>query len=464
MAENPYSASRVTGGHRYIVGHHSSVGVPMDTICSCKAGSFKGFSESGCIHFRGIRYASSERYHRPVPYIYPEGVHECFEPSPYCVQDEARIEGRLLGIYYGNQKQVESCQFLSIAIPEDADRDSKLPVMVWYHGGSYKNGGCENDIYDRGFLAKEQNVIVVGVNYRLGVTGLVRDEKGDLSNNALLDAIEGLRWVKENISSFGGDADNITVFGQSAGADIVRCMLISEDTDGLFVRGILQSPPIGTMVNRQDMDRQVLDELNSHPVDAPVEELIETQEHILGIIDEKSYAKEMVFAPHYGIYPLPKEEDIRESFRIAAGKYPILIGSNSREVMAYVAGEGKMIKLWKIIPLRPIIRKKADEASRGIFIAPIRRFAEEYASYGGTVYHYNFHWAEDTLIGSCHGCELPLLFGPRGYSGTLEKKISMDRTELERLGRPLRDIWAGFARDGTVSSFKVPEMMDIEKL
>ena len=436
----------------------------MDVICNCKAGSFKGFSESGCIHFRGIRYASSERYHRPVPYVYPEGTHECTEPSPYCVQDEARIEGRLLGIYYGKEKQVESCQFLSIAVPENADGDPKLPVMVWYHGGSYKNGGCENNIYDRGFLAREQNIIVVGVNYRLGITGFVRDENGELSNNGLLDAIEGLRWVKENISAFGGNPDNITVVGQSAGADIVRSLLVSEDVDGLFVRGILQSPPLGSMVDRKNVDRQVLDELNSHPVDASIEELISTQEHILKNIKDKSYAKEMVFAPHLGIYPLPEEEDLSDAFRKAASKYPILIGSNSREVMAYVAGDAKMIKLWKIFPLRPIILKKADEASHGIFIDPIRRFAEEYASYGGNVHHYDFHWAEDTFIGSCHGSELPLLFGPKGYSGDLEKRIGISREEMAEIGRPLRDIWAEFIKDGTVSTFSVPGMMDIEKL
>ena len=436
----------------------------MDVVCSCNAGSFKGFSESGCIHFRGIRYATSERYHRPVPYVYPEGIHDCIEPSPYCVQDEARIEGRLLGIFYGEQHQVESCQFLSVAIPEDTEKDSKLPVMVWYHGGSYKNGGCENDIYDRGFLAKEQNIIVVGVNYRLGITGLVRDENAELSNNGLLDAIEGLRWVKENISSFGGNPDNITVVGQSAGADIVRSLLISEDTDGLFVRGILQSPPLGSMVGRQDMDGQVLEELNSHPIDAPVEELIRTQEHILKTVKGKSYAKEMVFAPHLGVYPLPKEKDLPDALRKAASKYPILIGSNSREVMAYVAGDAKMIRLWKIFPLRPIILRKADEASHGIFIEPIRRFAEEYASYGGDVHHYSFHWAEDTFIGSCHGSELPLLFGPKGYSGDLEKRIGISREALRDTGRPLRDIWGGFIRDGSICTYSVPGMMDIEKL
>ena len=436
----------------------------MEGVVSCSAGDFTGVRTSGCIDFKGIRYATSERYCRPVPYRYPEGVHECSTPSPYCVQDEARIEGRILGIYYSKQKQVESCQFLSIAVPDDASPDSGLPVMVWYHGGSYKNGGCENDIYDRAFLAREQNVIVVGVNYRLGITGLVRDEDGGLSNNGLLDAIEGLRWVKENISSFGGDPDNITLFGQSAGADIVRCIILSDDTEGLFARGIIQSPPLGTMVGRQDMDGKVLAELNTYPADASVDELIAAQKSILSHVTERSYAKEMVFAPHYGVYPLPREEDLPDRIRKVASRYPILIGSNSREVMAYAAGDERTSRLYNKRIIRPIVKMLIDRATQNIFRRPIRRFAEEYASSGGTVYHYDFHWMEDRLLGSCHGCELPLIFGPKGMSGFLEESVGATKEDIEIAGRPIRRIWADFARDGTVGIQHIEGMLDIERL
>ena len=100
-------------------------------VWNCKAGSFTGFESSGCYHLRGIRYATSERYAAPVPYVYPEGVHECVEPSPYCVQNESRIEGRLINVWYSKVPQVESCQFLSVTMPDDVTEDSKLPVMVW---------------------------------------------------------------------------------------------------------------------------------------------------------------------------------------------------------------------------------------------------------------------------------------------------------------------------------------------
>ena len=435
-----------------------------DTVRSCKAGTFKGTTSTGCIHFRGIRYAESERYCAPVPYVYPEGVHDCDTPSPYCLQDEARIEGHLIGVYYERYPQVESCQFLSITIPEDAGPDSKKPVMVWYHGGAYKNGGCENDVYDREPMVTEQDVIIVGVNYRVGITGFVRDKDGNLSNNGLLDAIEGLKWVKGNIQAFGGDPENITIFGQSAGADIVRCMLLSECTDGLFLRAIMQSAPIGTMTGRGEMDKKALDELNTYPVDISSQELIEVQKKILAHVTEKGPAKEMVFGPHYGIYPLPNEDEIPDRLKTVASKHPLFIGYNTREVMAYIAGEEKLERLYRIPVLKQIIAKKAGRNSDIIFIAPAKAFAAQYAESGGETYLYRFHWIEDTYVGSCHGSELPLLFGIRGFKDRKNLLGGIDVDEVIEIGRSVRKMWADFARDGSMEVLSIDGVLDVERL
>ncbi len=433
-------------------------------VWKCKAGSFTGHESSGCIHLTGIRYAQSERYSGPEPYIYPDGVHECNDPSPYCIQDEARIEGRLIGVWYHEFPQVESCQFLSVTMPDDVTEDSKLPVMVWYHGGAFKNGGCENHIYRRHRLSKEQNVIVVGVNYRLSVFGFVKDRDGNLANNGLLDAIEGLRWVKENISSFGGDPDNITVFGQSAGAEIVRCMLISDITEGLFSRAILQSVPLGTIPGRRSMDLKVLDELNTYPLDADPKELIAAQRKILSHVTEKSKAKEMVFAPHYGAYPLPDESEVPERLKKAAAKYPILIGSNTREVMAYVGGEPRLKRLYRFPLTRWYLKKVVDKATDDVFRVPIRNFADEYASYGGVTYYYDFHWKEDTFVGSCHGSELALLFDADGLPLGSDASVGLTATEINELGKEFRGVWGGFARDGTISKMSIDGMIKITRL
>ena len=435
-----------------------------DKVRSCKAGTFRGFESTGCIHFKGIRYAESERYCAPVPYIYPEGIHDCDTPCPYCIQDEARIEGRLIGVYYEKYPQIESCQFLSITIPADAGPDSKRPVMVWYHGGAYKNGGCENDVYDREPLVTEQGVILVGVNYRLGVSGFVRDIDGGLSNNGLLDAIEGLRWVKDNIRAFGGDPENITVFGQSAGADIVRCMLLSVCTDGLFSKAIMQSAPLGTLSGRGDMDRKALEELDSYPEDIPVKELLDVQRSILAHVTEKGPAKEMVFGPHLGVHPLPKEEDIPKRLKEIASEHPLLIGSNTREVMAYVAGEERIERMYRIPILRQIISRKERKQSQRIFIAPAREFAVRYAESGGTAYLYKFHWIEDTYAGACHGSELPLLFGIKGFREHRHLLGGIDLEDVIETGVPMRKMWADFARNGHIEDHSIEGVLDIERL
>ena len=435
-----------------------------DTVRSCNAGTFRGIESTGCIHFRGIRYAESERYRAPVPFIYPDGINDCDTPCPFCLQDEARIEGRLVGLYYEKYPQVESCQFLSITIPENANPDSKKPVMVWYHGGAYKNGGCENEIYDREPMVTEQDVIIVGVNYRLGITGFVRDGDGNLSNNGLLDAIEGLKWVKRNIQAFGGDPDNITIFGQSAGADIVRCMLLSECTDGLYKRAIMQSAPIGTMTGREDMDRKALDELNIYPTDISAEELLNIQRSILAHVTEKGPAKEMVFGPHYGVYPLPREEDIPKRLHEIASKYPLLIGYNTREVMAYVAGEEKLERMYHRPILKQIIKRQERKQSQKIFIAPIKAFAAQYAECGGEAHLYKFHWIEHTYMGACHGSELPLLFGVKGFREHKNLLGGVDIEEVTEIGRPMRKMWADFARDGSMDVLSIEGILDAERL
>lgn len=436
----------------------------MMTECSCSAGRFTGFASEGCIQYKGIRYASSERFCPPVPYTYG-GVHECTTPAPYCPQREARIEGVLLGIDYAKVPWEESCQYLSVTVPEGTSPDSKLPVMVWYHGGAYKNGGCENYIYYRSKMSKEQNVIIVGVNYRLSVWGFVRDKEGNLANLGLLDSIEGLRWVKQNISAFGGDPDNITIFGQSAGADIVRCIILSEGTDDLFSKAIIQSAPFGAYtLTRKDMDRKVLEELNSVPADAPQDVILDAEGSILKHVTEESYAKEMVFGPHFGVFPLPEEEEIPKVLKERAPRHPILIGSNRKEVMAYVAGEKQLRRLWKLHIARGYIRKVSGRNTENIFRAPSRKYAELYSSYGGTVYHYDFRWMDGKYPGPCHGSELLMLFGADHFNGDRALMMGLTADDINATGSKMRDIWCGFARDGSVGTLSIEGVIDVERL
>ncbi|MGI6755615.1 MAG: carboxylesterase family protein [Atopobiaceae bacterium] len=235
---------------------------------TCDAGSFQGVAHDEVIDIKGIRYATSDRYAQPKPYVYNAGLHLMSKDAPFALQMPSTTESLLQGTHYELLYQEESCQYLSITLPLYNDSARRLPVMVWLHGGAYRNGGCDGPAYDRTLLAKEGNLIVIGMNYRLGVLGFGKDLDGSPSNNGLLDVLEGLRWVQQNISSFGGDPHNITLFGQSAGADLARCVMLSENTANLYTRVILQSDPIGAMEERSSIERFVTMESNKIPQNA----------------------------------------------------------------------------------------------------------------------------------------------------------------------------------------------------
>lgn len=426
------------------------------------AGTFKGFTADGCAQFPGIRYATSERYDVPVPFSYGSTEHECTTPAPYPVQLCSTIELNLTGIHYENLPQEESCQYLSITVPEGATPESRLPVMVWYYGGSYRNGGCDNPFYDRSTLAKENGVIVVGINYRLSLLGFVKNREGGFANNGLLDAIEGLRWVNANIAAFGGDPTHVTIFGESAGGDLVRCIMLSEGTDGLYRRAIIQSDPIGTWENRGEMERKILDELNELPLDAPVERILEAQHAITGHVTEKGLARHMIFAPHAGVCPLPAQEDEERRLREVAPRHDLLIGTNARETASYLGGKKIASALDSNVLTRWIIELYLHKMSEAIFIEPTRKFARCYAGHGGKVHLYSYFWRKDRhLIGAGHITELALLFGGKGIEGTLMAQGLPESAFLEQ-GKPLRRVWAEFARTGEICTKRIEGMMEVE--
>jgi len=431
---------------------------PIPTV-QTQVGTFKGFMSDDCAQFLGIRYATSERYCAPVPFSYGSAEHECTTPAPYPVQLCSTIELTLTGIHYENLPQEESCQYLSITVPEGATSESRLPVMVWYYGGSYRNGGCDNPFYDRSIIAKENGVIVVGINYRLSLLGFVKNREGGFANNGLLDAIEGLRWVNANIAAFGGDPTHVTLFGESAGGDLVRCIMLSKGTDNLYHRAIIQSDPIGTWENRGEMERKILDELNELPVDAPVERLLEAQKAITSHVTEKGPAKHMIFAPHSGVYPLPAMEDEEKRLREVAPKHDILIGTNARETASYIGGNKLASALDRNILTRWIIELFLKKMTKAIFREPTQKFARLYAGHGGKVHLYSYFWRKDRhLIGAGHITELALLFGGKGIEGTLMAQGLPESAFLEQ-GKPLRRIWADFAKTGKVSTERIEGMM-----
>ncbi|XP_070548992.1 acetylcholinesterase-like [Ptychodera flava] len=188
--------------------------------------------------FKGIPYAAPPvgdlRFRPPQPVAPWGGVYNATEVGFACVQSTAP--------YYSFWERVnEDCLYLNVFAP--VTNSSNLPVMVWIHGGALILGsGTNGGLYDGTVLAAIGEVIVVSFNYRLGVFGFfATGDKHAPGNYGLLDQIAALKWVKENIAAFGGDANKVTIFGESAGSTSVEHMLLSPMSEGLFHRAIMQS-------------------------------------------------------------------------------------------------------------------------------------------------------------------------------------------------------------------------------
>lgn len=154
------------------------------------------------------------------------------EHGPICYQTD--------NIFNFSTSGSEDCLYLNVYTPSILPL-ILLPVMIFIHGGSFKSGSGNEEIYGPDFLVKNE-VILVTINYRLGVFGFLSLQSKNIPGNAgMKDQVAALKWVKSNIENFGGDPNNITIFGESAGAASVSFHLISPLTKGLFKRAIIQS-------------------------------------------------------------------------------------------------------------------------------------------------------------------------------------------------------------------------------
>ncbi|MFB7229372.1 carboxylesterase/lipase family protein [Streptomyces fimicarius] len=217
----------------------------MDIIATTRHGKVRGRVDRGIASYRGIPYAAApygvHRFRAPAPVEPWEGVRDALEFGPTAPQRPYRPPlDRLIPEV---DVPGDECLNLNVWAPEKAS--GPLPVLVWIHGGSLRNGSAAMPLYDGGAFARD-GVVLVSVNYRLGVEGFgVFPDAPD--NRGLLDQIAALTWVRDNIAGFGGDPACVTVCGESAGAISIAALLTSPRAAGLFHRAVLQSGPPHTV-------------------------------------------------------------------------------------------------------------------------------------------------------------------------------------------------------------------------
>ena len=232
-------------------------------IVSTPKGKLRGFRFDGVDHFYGIRYAKAKRFQMPEPVPAWEGVKDAGSYGMNCpVLSEPMPTGEVL-IPHRFWPSSEHCQYLNLWT-KSCEPSAKRPVLFWIHGGGYASGsGMEQICYDGFNLAKDDDVVVVTVNHRLNAFGYLDlsafgEKYWNSVNVGMADLVEALRWVRDNIACFGGDPDNVTIFGQSGGGGKVTVLGQIPEAEGLFHKMIVMSGVLGGPLFHAPYDAKAL--------------------------------------------------------------------------------------------------------------------------------------------------------------------------------------------------------------
>lgn len=313
----------------------------------------------GVAAYLGIRYASAGRFEYPVVTTGWEGEYDAFSYGNCCYQPRAfRNEEHMpdKAFYYREFRRgeyysySEDCLFLNVWTPSEAGAGSRLPVIFYIHGGAFRSGCGHEKPFD-GPVWPVKGAVAVTINYRLGPLGFLtlpqlKEEAGRTGNYGLYDQIAALHWVKRNISAFGGDPDNITVMGQSAGAVSVQQLCLSPLTGGLFARAVMSSGggigslmPVASAESRYPFWQKVTDRAGCRTLSELRAVSVETLFSAWDQVREEHPEEIMADSPcedHHLITGVWADK-----------KIPYLLGSNSEDMMPGVLQ--KMARDWCVL-------------------------------------------------------------------------------------------------------------------
>ncbi|MEG0926436.1 carboxylesterase family protein [Chryseobacterium sp.] len=436
-------------------------------IFDTRFGKIAALKKDGVIKAKSIRYARSERFQKPVPIQYSASDSLYPDKTPVCPQKLSPLVEKMIGRTPVEEFEAEeSTQYLSITRPENIIEKEKLPVLVWIHGGSHEIGCGDLATADPAEWVKEQHIIVVTVSYRLGLFGFLGGDEKRPANLGLFDMIEALKWIKTNITDFGGDAENITLLGQSSGGDAIAHLMISDGIDDLFKRVIIQSAPLGLRHKRQKMSAEFLKKTEDMKDDPDVLKMMDEYDKLVPSFMKFGLKSAMPFGTQYGFPPLCKEEEAVEKWRENAKKYDLLIGLNNDETAFYLKTSEALNKYFgKGLGLK-IMNKVVEKTTEFIYGVPSRQFAENHSKGGGNAYLFRIHsQLKENPIGASHCVDLPLIFGNESAWKSSEMLKNIPWEHIHENGKKLRALWTEFARTGIISDqSERPEILKIKKI
>lgn len=449
----------------------------------CLNGTFVGTEENGVASWLGIPFAKPPvgklRFKAPE---YVDASDKVFEAKYYGKRSYGQNEG---GDYI-QKIAAEDCLYLNIWVNTD-DKTEKKPVMVWIHGGAYVDGSGSQACYSGGNLVQAQSdIIMVNINYRLNMYGFM-----DFSSvpggenfktapcNGLLDQAMALRWVHENIAAFGGDPNNVTIFGQSAGGGSVSILPVMKEANQYFQKVIAQSG-----------STTLAFPVNCEAAQGKTKALLEytgckTMDDIMALSEEKlqeAYVKAVskyTSCPYYGTEVLP-EAPIEMCKKGYAKHITIMAGSTADEARLFM-GQGPMLSLEEqkkfaltavgdAVPyLKEEDKKYYDEFKRVcrfkepglietefinelMFRVPMLNQLDVQSVFNKTFCYYWSYPSSNAEIGAPHSVELIFVFNDRG-AGT---NSTFNGTNIsDEIFTSVQQMWTNFARCGNPSTDKV---------
>ncbi|MFC1948037.1 carboxylesterase/lipase family protein [Chloroflexota bacterium] len=471
-------------------------------VVQTKSGKLRGKFEDGLYAFRGVPYAAPPvgklRWMPPAPLESWDGVRPAEKFGPISLQQVMQMS--FTGREPENEPQSEDCLYLNIWSP--GLDDEKRAVMVWIHGGGYSMGSGSSRMHPGDILPKRGDVVIVTINYRLGVLGFLNLKEvtgGKISatgNEGLLDQVAAVKWVCDNIAAFGGDPDNITVFGESAGAMSIGGLLAMPAAKGIFQKAILQSGantvrPLDEAVKVTNLFLKEFG-ISAGDTDALIsltpEEIIKGQQAFgLGIQQDGikgAPSQPVVEGNVLPDYPLDAIADG------SARDVITLSGSNLDEMKIFQMtrpgstnpNESEIVtRLESLLPseyIPGLISAYRDaRKKRGMDVGPHEiltaiqtdlqfkmpgiRVAEAQSALNQPAYNYLFTW-ESAIpgMGACHALDVGFVFG------NMTEEFQGTGPEADKLSGIIQDAWLSFAKTGNpscVSSGEWPSYRDDRK-
>ena len=465
----------------------------MAAIIQTESGRVHGASENNLSVYRGIPYAAPPvgdlRFRVARPHPGWDDVLDCEAFGPIAPQIPNEALDAMIGA--APQEQSEDCLFLNIWTP--GTDNAARPVMVWIHGGAFTIGSGSEGLYDGAMLAERGDVVVVTINYRLGALGFLHLPALEESNFGMRDQVAALRWVRDNISAFGGDPANITIFGESAGGMSVASLMGSPEATGLFHKAIPQSGAGHHGIDDAqavERGRQFCELLGVEPDDAqalqsaPVPDILAAQAQL---------EQQMVYAamevgkqPEMPFRPIVDGEFLNAApiDAVRAGQaagVAALIGCLDEENKLFTAmvpaeppneedaiaimdgmhGDGR--KLYDIYraareargELTTPYEIQTAAAGDELFRVPAQRLLDAQAQHSDQTWSYLFDWKSpmlDGALGSCHALDIPFVFGTHKIAAA----FAGQGVAASALAELTMDTWLAFAKTGDPSTNNLP--------